>query len=141
MFIAESDLPLPYEYRFLPLDGPSQTRRPDLDERTIVFLDCGNIERNPAAERLRPADGWGHILNIDHHHDNTRFGTRQLRRPECLVHGGDGLGSGACARGRADADDRRGAVRRPDHRYRLLHVREHRPARAPDGRRADRGRR
>ncbi len=40
-----------------------------------MFLDCGNIERNPGAERLRPAAGWGRILNIDHHHDNTRFGT------------------------------------------------------------------
>ena len=44
----------------------------DLDERTIVFLDCGNIDRNPADVLKR--DG-AHILNIDHHHDNTRFGT------------------------------------------------------------------
>jgi phosphoesterase RecJ-like protein len=75
MFIAESDLPLPYEYRFLPLDGLVSAPPADLDKRTIVFLDCGNIERNPGAESLRPADGWGHILNIDHHHDNTRFGS------------------------------------------------------------------
>ena len=38
-------------------------------------------------------------------------------------------------------DDRRGAVRRADHRHRAVHVREHRSARARDGRRADRGRR
>ena len=75
MFIAESDLPVPYEYRFLPLDSVITEAPSDLDQRTIIFLDCGNIERNPGAERLRPADGWGHILNIDHHHDNTRFGT------------------------------------------------------------------
>jgi phosphoesterase RecJ-like protein len=75
MFIAGSDLPLPYEYRFLPLDGLVSEAPEDLDKRTIIFLDCGNIERNPGAERLRPADGWGHILNIDHHHDNTRFGS------------------------------------------------------------------
>jgi len=75
MFMAESDLPLPYEYRFLPLDSLISDPPEDLAQRTIIFLDCGNIERNPAAERLRPADGWGHILNIDHHHDNTRFGT------------------------------------------------------------------
>jgi phosphoesterase RecJ-like protein len=37
----------------------------------VVFLDCGNIERNPARELQ---DGR-RILNIDHHHDNTRFGT------------------------------------------------------------------
>ena len=73
MFIAESDLPLPYEYRFLPLDSVISEAPPDIDDRTVIFLDCGNIERNPAAERLR-AGGWGHILNIDHHHDNTRFG-------------------------------------------------------------------
>ena len=36
-----------------------------------MFLDCGNIDRNPASV-LR--DG-AHLLNIDHHHDNTRFGT------------------------------------------------------------------
>ena len=74
MFIAESDLPLPYEYRFLPLDSVISDAPADLDERIVIFLDCGNIERNPAAERLRPAGGWGHVLNIDHHHDNTRFG-------------------------------------------------------------------
>ncbi|MGH2863423.1 MAG: DHH family phosphoesterase [Solirubrobacteraceae bacterium] len=74
MFIAESDLPLPYEYRFLPLDSVISDAPADIDERTVIFLDCGNIERNPGAERLRPDGGWGHILNIDHHHDNTRFG-------------------------------------------------------------------
>ena len=74
MFIAESDLPLPYEYRFLPLESVISDAPADIDERTVIFLDCGNIERNPAAERLRPAAGWGHILNVDHHHDNTRFG-------------------------------------------------------------------
>jgi len=36
-----------------------------------VFLDCGNIDRN-SARVLR--DG-AHLVNIDHHHDNTRFGT------------------------------------------------------------------
>ena len=44
----------------------------DLDERTIVFLDCGNIDRNPADVSSATI---AHIVNIDHHHDNTRFGT------------------------------------------------------------------
>ena len=43
----------------------------DIAERTVVFLDCGNIDRNSASV-LR--DG-AHLLNIDHHHDNTGFGT------------------------------------------------------------------
>jgi phosphoesterase RecJ-like protein len=37
-----------------------------------VYLDCGNIDRTPAGV-LRHDDH--RILNIDHHHDNTRFGT------------------------------------------------------------------
>jgi bifunctional oligoribonuclease and PAP phosphatase NrnA len=74
MFIADQELPLPYEYRFLPLDGLISTRPDDADERVAVFVDCGNIDRNPAAQSLRPDGGWPLLLNIDHHHDNTRFG-------------------------------------------------------------------
>jgi phosphoesterase RecJ-like protein len=71
MFIASEDLPLPREYGVLPLDGLIQAPPADIAERTVVFLDCGNIDRNSASV-LR--DGR-HLLNIDHHHDNTRFGT------------------------------------------------------------------
>ena len=56
------------------------------------------------------------------------------------MHGGDRLGPDAGTGGRADAADRRGALRRARDRHRALHVREHQAARAPDGRRADRGR-
>jgi phosphoesterase RecJ-like protein len=79
MFIDASEFPLPYEYRFFPLPGLVNTPPEDLDERTIVFLDCGNLERNPATAFQRPG---AHILNIDHHHDNTRFGTVNLVDPE-----------------------------------------------------------
>jgi phosphoesterase RecJ-like protein len=44
-----------------------------------VFLDCGNLERNTAEALRRPG---AHILNIDHHHDNTRFGTTNLVLPD-----------------------------------------------------------
>ena len=71
MFIAPEDLPLPDEYSLFPLDGLIQAPPADIAERTVVFLDCGNIDRNSASV-LR--DGK-HLLNIDHHHDNTRFGT------------------------------------------------------------------
>ncbi len=77
MFVAEGEFPLPYEYRFLPLEGLVTEPPADLDERTIVFLDCGNLERNPAEAFQRPG---AHILNVDHHHDNTRFGTVNLVR-------------------------------------------------------------
>ena len=79
MFISPNDLPLPQEYRFLPLNGLVSEPPADLGERTIVFLDCGNIDRNPA-EAFRQ-DG-ARILNIDHHHDNPRFGTVNLVVPD-----------------------------------------------------------
>jgi phosphoesterase RecJ-like protein len=70
-FLAAEEFPLPYEYRFLELPQLVTEVPDDVAERTVVFLDCGNIERNPARELQ---DGR-RILNIDHHHDNTRFGT------------------------------------------------------------------
>ena len=79
MFIDAGEFPLPHEYRFLPLDGLVSAPPADLDQRTIVFLDCGNLDRNPAEAFQRPG---AHILNIDHHHDNTRFGTVNLVVPE-----------------------------------------------------------
>jgi bifunctional oligoribonuclease and PAP phosphatase NrnA len=71
MFIASSDMPLPLEYSLFSLEGLIQQPPADIAERTVVFLDCGNIDRNSASV-LR--DG-AHLLNIDHHHDNTLFGT------------------------------------------------------------------
>ena len=79
MFIDSSELPLPQEYDFLSLSGLVSSPPDDLDERTIVFLDCGNLERNPAEALQRSGM---HILNIDHHHDNTHFGTVNLVVPD-----------------------------------------------------------
>ncbi|HXR28865.1 MAG TPA: DHH family phosphoesterase [Solirubrobacteraceae bacterium] len=78
MFVGPADLPLPGEYRMLSLQGLIQQAPADIAERTVVFLDCGNIDRNSASV-LR--DGR-HLLNIDHHHDNTRFGTLNHVVPE-----------------------------------------------------------
>jgi phosphoesterase RecJ-like protein len=71
MFMAADELPLPYEYRFFDVDGLVSELPPDLLDRTVVFLDCGNIDRNPA-DVVR--DG-ATLINVDHHHDNTMFGT------------------------------------------------------------------
>jgi phosphoesterase RecJ-like protein len=78
LFIDAAEFPLPYEYRFLPLTGLVTTPPADLSGYTVVFLDCGNIERNPAEAFGRGAV----ILNVDHHHDNTRFGTVNHVLPE-----------------------------------------------------------
>jgi bifunctional oligoribonuclease and PAP phosphatase NrnA len=72
MFMAADEFPLPHEYRFFDFSGLETAPPRDLDERTVIFLDCGNIDRNPVGAFKR--DG-AQILNIDHHHDNTRFGT------------------------------------------------------------------
>lgn len=79
MFMAADEFPLPYEYRFFALDGLVTESPADVALRTVIFLDCGNIDRNPA-EAL-DTDG-AHILNIDHHHDNTCFGTVNHVVPE-----------------------------------------------------------
>jgi phosphoesterase RecJ-like protein len=71
-FVAADEFPLPYEYRFIRLEGLVSEPPPDLCERVLVFLDCGNIDRT-RADDLKHEDH--RIINIDHHHDNTRFGT------------------------------------------------------------------
>jgi phosphoesterase RecJ-like protein len=75
MFMSADQFPLPYEYQRMDLDAVHRELPADLDERVIVFLDCGNIDRQPV-EFLR--EGHQHVLNVDHHHDNTRFGDVNL---------------------------------------------------------------
>src|SRR6476646_149932 len=75
MFMSESNFPLPHEYQHLPLERVRHLPPEDMDERIAVFLDCGNIDRMPVDFLHR--DGQ-HIVNIDHHHDNTHFGTANL---------------------------------------------------------------
>ncbi len=79
MFIDPADFPLPEEYDFLSLPHLIDVPPDDVGERTIVFLDCGNIERTPGAVFQRPG---AQMINIDHHHDNTRFGTINYVRPD-----------------------------------------------------------
>jgi phosphoesterase RecJ-like protein len=71
MLMGPEEFPLPYEYRFFDLEGLSTVAPADVLERTVIYLDCGNIDRTPLTV-VKGEDA--HILNIDHHHDNTRFG-------------------------------------------------------------------
>jgi bifunctional oligoribonuclease and PAP phosphatase NrnA len=75
MFLAAKEFPLPIEYRFLPLEEVFHEPPADMADRTVVFLDCGNIDRMPV-DFL--AEGGNALINIDHHHDNTRFGDFNL---------------------------------------------------------------
>ncbi|HET9154141.1 MAG TPA: bifunctional oligoribonuclease/PAP phosphatase NrnA, partial [Solirubrobacterales bacterium] len=75
MFMAAKEFPLPIEYRFLPLEEVFHEAPADMADRTVVFLDCGNIDRMPV-EWLTA--GGNDVINIDHHHDNTCFGDLNL---------------------------------------------------------------
>jgi phosphoesterase RecJ-like protein len=75
MFLAAKEFPLPIEYRFLPLEEVFHEQPADMADRTIVFLDCGNIDRMPV-DFLSEGDNF--LINIDHHHDNTLFGDVNL---------------------------------------------------------------
>jgi phosphoesterase RecJ-like protein len=75
MFLAAKEFPLPVEYRFLPLEEVFHEPPVDVVDRAIVFLDCGNIDRMPVDFLQRD---HAVVLNIDHHHDNTLFGTLNL---------------------------------------------------------------
>jgi phosphoesterase RecJ-like protein len=75
MFLAAKEFPLPIEYRFLPLEEVFHEAPADMADRTIVFLDCGNVDRMPV-EFL--AEGDNFRINVDHHHDNTLFGDLNL---------------------------------------------------------------
>jgi phosphoesterase RecJ-like protein len=75
MFMAAKEFPLPIEYRFLPLEEVFHEPPADMADRTVIFLDCGNIDRMPVDFLT---EGGNFIINIDHHHDNTRFGDANL---------------------------------------------------------------
>jgi phosphoesterase RecJ-like protein len=79
MFLSGNNFPLPYEYRHMPLQDVLREPPEDMEDRTVLFLDCGNIDRMPV-DFLQHAGV--HRLNIDHHHDNTRFGSANLVVPD-----------------------------------------------------------
>ena len=71
MYLA-GDAPLPKEYGFMPLDGLKRELPPDAEERVLVALDCANRER--IGQDTGFVDRALLTVNIDHHHDNSRFG-------------------------------------------------------------------
>ena len=75
MFLS-GDAPLPREYAFMQLDGLLRALPTDTEERVLVAVDCAKADRiGPDPE---PVERASLVLNIDHHHDNTRFGDLNL---------------------------------------------------------------
>jgi bifunctional oligoribonuclease and PAP phosphatase NrnA len=61
----------PTEYDFLPLDELRRDLPADAAERVLLALDCANAKRMGAAAGL--LDRVPMSIDVDHHHDNTRF--------------------------------------------------------------------
>ena len=73
-------VPLPHEYGFMELDGIRRTPPDDAAERVVLALDCANERRlGPDSGLLERAPL---VVDIDHHHDNTRFGAVNLVVPD-----------------------------------------------------------
>ena len=70
--------PLPGEYRFLDLEsrGLLRTLPDDAGERVLVAVDCASASRVGAEPGL--VDRSPFTINVDHHHDNPRFGDVNL---------------------------------------------------------------
>src|SRR5918911_1501469 len=70
VMVLVGDAPLPGEYSFMELENLRRRWPDDVAERVLVALDCANESRIADPEIL------GRVplsLDIDHHHDNTRF--------------------------------------------------------------------
>jgi phosphoesterase RecJ-like protein len=70
------EAPLPGEYTFLPLDAVHREIPADHADRVLVAVDCAKEERlghDPSILERAPL-----VVDIDHHHDNTRFGDVNL---------------------------------------------------------------
>src|SRR5918912_1988284 len=74
------EAPLPAEYAFMPLAELRRLLPDDWRERVLIAVDCANESRlGPEPE---PLSGAPLVVNVDHHHDNSRFGDVNLIVPE-----------------------------------------------------------
>src|SRR5918911_2021398 len=79
IMVLYGDAPLPGEYQFMPLAELRRRWPDDLSERVLLALDCAN------ESRIADPDVLGRVpltIDVDHHHDNTRFGDVNLIVPD-----------------------------------------------------------
>ncbi len=67
---------VPFEYRFMPLDDLVRGEPDKLLGRPLLALDAANENRMGSDQRLRTKAPF--VVVIDHHHDNSRYGTVNL---------------------------------------------------------------
>jgi bifunctional oligoribonuclease and PAP phosphatase NrnA len=71
MFL-QGKTPLPKEYEFMDLHELRRGAPPGRDGRVVIALDCANASRmGPDPTLIERAEL---VVDIDHHHDNSRFG-------------------------------------------------------------------
>jgi len=70
------EVPIPNEYEFMDFAGIVRGPNPDSSGQVVVALDCANERRlGPETALLEKAQL---VVDIDHHHDNSRFGKVNL---------------------------------------------------------------
>src|ERR1044072_3002685 len=75
VMVLHNDAPLPSEYAFMPLQSLQRRWPDDVSERVLLAVDWANESRIADPEVLGRAPL---SVDIDHHHDNTRFGQLNL---------------------------------------------------------------
>jgi phosphoesterase RecJ-like protein len=73
------EMNIPREYAFLSLDWLQRELPEDVAQRTVVALDCANEKRTLIADDVLARAPL--VVDVDHHHDNTRFGGINLILP------------------------------------------------------------
>ena len=79
MFLG-GDSGIPQEYSFMPLEGLGRDLPADAAERVVVALDCASASRTGLPDGLMERVPLS--LDVDHHHDNTRFARINLVVPD-----------------------------------------------------------
>jgi len=70
------DAPLPGEFGFLPLGDLRRDLPDDVEDRVLLAVDCANQRRiSPVTDAV---DRARLVVDVDHHHDNSRFGKVNL---------------------------------------------------------------
>src|ERR1044072_3416615 len=79
VMVLSGEAPLPGESAFMPLAALRRSWPDDVSERVLLAVDCANESRIADPEVLRRVPL---SIDVDHHHDNTRFGQINLIVPD-----------------------------------------------------------
>ena len=80
VMVLSGEAPLPAEYKFMPLEELRRDLPEDVEQRVLFALDCANESR--LGKGREALDRAPLVLNVDHHHDNTRFGRVNVVRAD-----------------------------------------------------------